>query len=214
MGNCGKSFRLAGMMVVATVAAAVAADTPGVLSQLKGRLVMLNGTLTVPATDNRAGDPKYIALYFGAGWCGPCHKFTPELVSFYQEMKPKYPEFEVVFMSRDTSAVEMQQYMAEMHMPWPALRYDAVKFSTLNSLCGPGIPSLVLIDRRGQMLSSSFEGGNYLGPQKVLTDLRKRLEQSGPAAVFGVPSPSASAAAAASSASATEWDKFFKKKTP
>ncbi len=194
-----------------------AADAPTVLSQLKGKLVALSGNITVPASDSAVGDPKYFALYFGAGWCGPCHRFTPDLVSFYKEMKPKHPEFEVVFMSHDTSAPEMQQYMAEMHMPWPALRYDAVKWTTqLNHLCGPGIPCLVLVDSRGQVVSDTFEGAKYLGPQKVLTDLRKLLEQGAPPTMpaFGAASPAPSASATPLSPSGTEWDKIFKKKTP
>jgi thiol-disulfide isomerase/thioredoxin len=194
-----------------------AAEAPTVLSQLKGKLVALSGNNTIPASDSTVGDPKYFALYFGAGWCGPCHKFTPDLVSFYNEMKPKHPEFEVVFMSHDTSAPEMQKYMAEMHMPWPALRWDAVKWTTqLNHLCGPGIPCLVLVDSHGQIVSDSFEGAKYLGPQKVLTDLRKLLEQGAPPTMpaFGAASPASSASATPLSPSGTEWDKIFKKKTP
>src|SRR4051812_39251929 len=62
---------------LATVALAPAAEAPTVISQFKGKLVALSGNITVPAKDTAVGDPKYFALYFGAGWCGPCHKFTP-----------------------------------------------------------------------------------------------------------------------------------------
>jgi thiol-disulfide isomerase/thioredoxin len=65
---------------------------------------------------------KYIALYYSAGWCGPCHKFTPELVKFYNEKKSKYPGFEVVYVSQDESANAMDKCMGEMAMPWPAVR--------------------------------------------------------------------------------------------
>ncbi len=100
-----------------------------IAKELPGKLVVLNGRITGPSNNPAVGQAKYIALYYGAGWCGPCHKFTPDLVAFYNEMKPKCPDFEVVFVSRDSSAAEMDNYMAEMKMPWPALRYDAVKWT-------------------------------------------------------------------------------------
>jgi thiol-disulfide isomerase/thioredoxin len=110
--------------------------------ELAGKLVEVNGKFTQPLRAPATVVPKYIALYYGAGWCGPCHKFTPDLVAFYNDLRPKYSDFQVIFMSRDTSAAEMTNYMVEMKMPWPALRYDAVKWSPLNKYCGPGIPCL------------------------------------------------------------------------
>lgn len=212
-----KTLMIATIIGLAAAISTPAVEAPPVISQLKGKLVALSGNAAIPANDNAVGDPKYFALYFSAGWCGPCHKFTPDLVSFYKEMKPKHPEFEVVFMSRDNSAPEMQEYMAEMHMPWPALRYDAIKWTgQLNHLCGPGIPCLVLLDSRGQIVSDSFEGTKYLGPHKVLTDLRKLLEQGAPPTVpaFGSASAAPSPAGTPLSPSGTEWDRIFKKKTP
>ena len=36
---------------------------------------------------------------------------------------------------------------------------------------GNGLPSLVLVESTGKLLSSSYSGSQYLGPQKVLADL-------------------------------------------
>ncbi len=82
----------------------------------------LRGKSVLPYAAPDLPRAKYIALYFSAGWCGPCHQFTPDLVKFYNEMKPKYPDFEVLFMSLDTGATAMEKYMNEMSMPWPAVR--------------------------------------------------------------------------------------------
>jgi thiol-disulfide isomerase/thioredoxin len=150
-------------------------DAQNVASQLNGRLVVVRGKSVFPyASDLRQA--KYIALYYSAGWCGPCHQFTPELVKFYNEMKPKYPGFEVVFVSEDQSANAMEKYMVEMSMPWPAVRYNAAKGNrALNKYAGPGIPCLVLLSEKGEVLSDSFEGTSYLGPHKVMDDLKKLL---------------------------------------
>jgi thiol-disulfide isomerase/thioredoxin len=149
-------LRLAIVFFVFISAASVQAQT--ISTDLNGKLVELRNKFTLPAKNSSIGQAKYIAFYCEAGWCGPCHRFTPELVKFYNEMKPKYPNFEVVFLSDDRSPAEMQNYMAEMSMPWPAVRWDAVKWSKAAKLCGAGIPCLVVIDQNDHVVSSSYEG--------------------------------------------------------
>ncbi len=127
-------------------------------TQLNGKLVALRGKSALPFAAPDLPKAKYIALYFSAGWCGPCHQFTPDLVKFYNEMKPSHPEFEIVFMSEDQGASAMEKYMSEMSMPWPAMRYSAVKGSRLAKFAGPGIPCLVLLNEKGEVLSHSYVG--------------------------------------------------------
>ena len=201
------------------------AEAQELAAQLSNRLVSLNGKRTQPLADSPVKDAKYIALYYSAGWCGPCRAFTPELVKFYNENKAKIPGFELIFMSQDRSEPEMEKYMAEMSMPWPALRFTAVRTSTnLTKYAGPGIPCLVLLNDKGEVLSHSYDGPKYLGPGKVMGDLAK-LAAGGPApaataAGFGAPathpaaSPLKSNTQDAKSPSGTNWDEVFKKKTP
>ena len=145
---------------------------------LKGRLAALqtNGTLG-GVTDSAVAGKKIYALYFSAGWCPPCHTFTPKLVNFYSAMKPKHPaDFEVVFISSDNSEAAQIAYMKEMRMTWPALRFWALKSSpNLVRYGGKGIPRLVLVDAGGNVLSDSFVGDNYVGPDHVMADLQARL---------------------------------------
>ena len=139
---------------------------------LKGSLVRLSDNGFVSADDDAIGKKKLIAYYFSAHWCAPCRKFTPKLVEYYNRVAPDHPEFEVVFYSFDKSATEMQQYMRETNMPWPAIDYDKLKEKgELRTAAGNGIPSLVLVDATGKLVSRSFDGEKYLGGQKVLDDL-------------------------------------------
>lgn len=217
--RCG----ITAVLLCLSIAAVAAQD---IASQLSNRLVSLSGKRTQPVADQSVKDAKYIALYYSAGWCGPCRAFTPELVRFYNENKAKIPGFELVFMSQDNSEPEMEKYMAEMSMPWPALRFSAVRTSSnLMKYAGPGIPCLVLLNDKGNVLSHSYEGKRFLGPGKVLDDLKK-LAAGGTA-----PAPATAAAAVApavpassppaktntqnvKSPSGTNWDEVFKKKTP
>jgi len=200
-----------------------AAPEQNIAAELNGKLVTLRGKSALPCAAPDLPQAKYIALYFSAGWCGPCHQFTPELVKFYNEMKPRYPGFEVVFMSRDLGQNAMEKYMAEMAMPWPALRYGAVKSDhALTKYAGRGIPDLVLLNQKGEVLSDSYVGANYVGPSKVMNDLKKLLTgNSSGVASFDLSTPAPITAASnppertqIKSPSGTNWDEVFKKKSP
>lgn len=114
----------------------------------------------------------YIFLYFSAKWCSPCRKFTPELVKFYRE-HAEDRNFEVVFVSSDRSRSDMNKYMKSYKMPWLAVPYSKYMHRTeLRTTYGGrgGIPNLVLLNNKGKVLSSSYQRGKYVGPQKVLAD--------------------------------------------
>ncbi len=155
-------------------AAATRSDTASsvISDSIKGDLVRCQNGSIVRAEEEAAVGKKLIALYFSAHWCPPCRKFTPELVDFYNRVAPQHPEFEVIFVSNDRSASAMQTYMSETSMPWPAIDFDRIASKdSIRKYCGSGIPCLVLVDASGKVLSDSFAGKDYLGPEKVLADL-------------------------------------------
>ena len=122
--------------------------------------------------DEALGKKKLIALYFSAHWCAPCRKFTPQLVDYYKRVAPEHPEFEIVFYSEDKSQYAFETYMRETNMPWLAIDYPKVKTKdALQKIAGSGIPSLVLVDSTGKVISSSYNGSQYLGPEKVIADI-------------------------------------------
>jgi nucleoredoxin len=139
---------------------------------LKGDLVQYRNGSVVPVDDSVIASKKLIAVYFSAHWCGPCRKFTPQLVEYYNRVAPQHPEFEIVFYSHDRSASDFENYMRETNMPWLAIDFPKLKGKQgLTKNAGPGIPSLVLFDSTGTLISSSYAGSQYRGPQQVLADL-------------------------------------------
>jgi nucleoredoxin len=195
---------------------------------LKGDLVALKGKRTARFDDAQLANTKYYAVYFSASWCGPCKAFTPDLVKWYNEQKPKHPEFELIFASNDMDENAMEAYMAEDKMPWPAIKYSKVKSAkNVQELSGKGIPCLVFLDADGKVLSHSYEGTNYVGPRKVLADIDKTLGAgAAPATGTTTPAPAATTTTSPTGSvglgvgtkpanpkpAGSNFDEFFKKK--
>ena len=138
----------------------------------KGNLVRLQNGNLVSCYDEELAPKQIYGLYFSAHWCGPCRKFTPQLVAYYNQIARDHPEFEIIFVSADKSADGMATYMRETGMPWPAIEYSKLaSVPALQKYAGKGIPDLVIVDASGKVLADSFVSGKYVGPAKVLDDL-------------------------------------------
>lgn len=124
------------------------------------------------------GAKDYYAIYYSAHWCPPCRKFTPKLVSFYNNYSKKHDNFEIIFVSNDQNEMAMENYIKEAKMPWPALKFDENKKQhPATNYSGNGIPYLVLIDNNGNVLADSYSGNQYVGPDVVMNTLKEKLNQ-------------------------------------
>lgn len=144
-----------------------------VAAVLQGQLVDAAGKSVEPAGLEQA---QIFALYYGASWCGPCRRFSPDLVAFANRVGPVNPRLAVVMISNDKSDAALFGYMQEEKMPWPAMPLArANKIPLLTGYAKGGIPQLVIVDRQGQVLTDSFKGSSYIGPQAALQALEKIL---------------------------------------
>lgn len=120
----------------------------------------------------------YILVYFTAHWCPPCRKFTPKLVEFYNK-HAKSGNFETILVSSDRNENDMFKYMQEAKMPWVAVPFADRRGKLAAAYAKSGIPNLVLIKPDGTVISASYQGNRYLGPNKVLNDFAKILKDEG-----------------------------------
>ncbi|CAF1493465.1 unnamed protein product [Rotaria sordida] len=88
---------------------------------------------------------KVIGLYFSAHWCGPCRRFTPKLIEFYNS-HAKDKNFEIIFISSDNDEESFNEYYE--HMPWLTLDFKESdkKAEIENKFDITGIPTLILLD--------------------------------------------------------------------
>ena len=161
-----------------TPSSAAGAQTATVFDEvLDGNLMKLDGK-KLKKYEPESKPTKYYLFYYTASWCGPCHKFTPSLVKFYNEHKPKKgDEFEIILVTSDDSEDAMDGYASELKMDWPHLKLSkADDFKKKFRHPGGGIPNLVLTDLQGKLIKTSYEGKNYVGPTVVMQHLGKLLK--------------------------------------
>src|ERR1700690_3939806 len=74
-------------------------------------LVALEGGKLVPFQPDHFLQAPYLVLYFGAGWCPDCRRFSPSLVAAYDRQARGAKQFEVLLVSRDKTADGMLKFM-------------------------------------------------------------------------------------------------------
>ena len=161
---------------------------------LRGQLVAYRNGVWQRYDEPTLANKQLFAIYFAARANPQCQTFTPQLEKFYRDFVPKHPNFEVVFFSEDPSSAEMQDYVRESAMPWPAYIYEnASKQTDLVALGKQGLPRLVLIDGACRLVADSFVGGQYVGPQHVLDEITRLANATGgpPSAQAGPGDPAA-----------------------
>jgi len=160
----------------AEATATAGAALPSVFDKLFDKNLLKLSGKSLQSCKDATKPRKYYLFYYTASWCGPCHKFTPSLVEFYN--KNKDDSFELVLISSDRDEKAMTAYAAEMTMPWPQLRLSKVRqFKRDFKYPGGGIPNLVLTDLEGNLIKGSYEGQKYVGPHVVMQHLESLLKQ-------------------------------------
>jgi thiol-disulfide isomerase/thioredoxin len=156
-----------------------------VAKALRNRLQVLQGGKLANFEPGARREPEVYLAYFGALWCGPCVRFSPQLAAAYTRLKAKHGErFELVFVSSDNGSGEQLEYVRKAAMPWPVIKFSALgSVRPIEQWAARGIPSLVAIAPSGDVLFHSYVGDEYVGPQRVLQQFEELMaleENSGP----------------------------------
>jgi nucleoredoxin len=140
-------------------------------------LVVLQGDKLVPFESAEFLKAPYIILYYSAGWCPDCRRFSPSLVEAYGKQTRNGKRFEVLLLSMDKTADGMLKYMKTEKMRWPALAFE--KMGSAEDLkkyySGHGIPCLTVIDPKGKLLLQSKSDQDA---EEVLRELEQIEAQS------------------------------------
>jgi len=129
---------------------------------------------------------KTVGLYFTASWCGPCRRFTPELVQTYKEANGG---MEVVLVPWDATPAERAEYARQSGMRWLAVPHGAPGAS--HSLADEltlrydvrSIPTLVVLEvspdgREARVLSRDGRADVERGRRSLLSARTPWLERA------------------------------------
>lgn len=117
-------------------------------------------------------DARRIAIYYGASWCGPCRAFVPELIAAYPRLRAQ--GVEIVFVSDDATCAAALDYARTGRMPWLLLPCDAARRGYLRRLGGEALPGIVVVDRDGVPIHSSWRPDGSSAPRSIVTKLLAR----------------------------------------
>ena len=131
-------------------------------SLIDDQLVDMNGKKVKASLSSK----KYVIFYYSAAWCGPCQRFTPQLVQFYNDNKDA--DFELVFVSSDKSSKAMMSYMKSKKMSFPALDFKQARNKKIRSFSGKGIPFLAMVDAEGKAVVRDVGGKGLSKIKKIL----------------------------------------------
>jgi len=119
-----------------------------------------------------------IALLFSGKWCYWCRDFRPKLEKVYKRFEHTKAAFEVIFISRDRTEDEFEDFYAQM--PWLALTWESRQLGgeLMGKLGIEGIPGLVFLSPEGNILEQNGDAAiredHYPAPHM----LRKRFEMN------------------------------------
>ncbi|XP_010470488.1 PREDICTED: probable nucleoredoxin 1 isoform X2 [Camelina sativa] len=123
-------------------------------------------------------------IVFSAAWCGPCQRFTPQLVEVYNELAPKVG-FEVVFVSGDEDEESFGDYFSKM--PWLTVPFaDSETHDRLDGLFKvTGIPNLVIVDDHGKLVNNngfgvirSYGAGAYPFTPEKMKEIKEKEDRA------------------------------------
>lgn len=111
-----------------------------------------------------------VGLYFSAHWCPPCRGFTPVLAQLYSKLKENNQSIEIIFISSDRDDSSFQEYFNEM--PWHALPFAErdLKGKLGEKYGVRGIPTLIVLDKDGNIKDAEARGTAQNCPGDKLPD--------------------------------------------
>ena len=146
--------RLVAVVVALLLAASCSgSSTRAGVAELSGHAPAVRGALIAGGTFG-PGDyrGKILAVNFFNPFCGPCRKEQPELEAAARRLEPEgVVVVGVHYVGGDwpPSASAAQRYLREMHVTYPVLEDPSSGLARGFGI--PGIPSTVVVDRRGRM---------------------------------------------------------------
>jgi hypothetical protein len=114
---------------------------------------LINAATGQPDPLNTNSLPRYFAFIRAANFCPMSQRFMLQLVKFYDDMKLKHPDFEVIYLSCDGKLPAMEKFAQDNGFSWPTVTYQRSGYLfELIPHFQPLMPQFTVMDQRGEVL--------------------------------------------------------------
>ena len=179
-----KLKRLAGQMVVlgflsGLPAAGVAAELPPLSHSLTKRTpkpapVLKLSDLQGAARDLSQLKGRVVLINFWATWCPPCRREMPSMERLTQQLKGEAFTVLAVNVGENVNDIELFTSQLDTSLSFPIL-LDS-RSQTLQAWKIAGLPTTILIDKKGRVVASAIGGREFDHPDMVQA-IRALLKQ-------------------------------------
>jgi hypothetical protein len=126
---------------------------------------------------------EFYLLLVGTRYDQGTKALIPLIKRFYERTQVYRQNYEVVYIDRTRRHIEGLSFIESQNMPWPSLNPEKLaQHDELKPLLPRVSPALILVDRQGQIISTTAPpGGPTRRPEEVLKDLASVIDlPSGP----------------------------------
>ncbi len=122
--------------------------------ELEGKLINSQTGQPEPLDTNAL--PRYVVFLRGQSSCPITRGFAPTFIKYCAEMKPKHPEFEVVYLTIE-SLPDTLNFSKELGFNWRTVTYENTTMPCVNPYIDGRIPQLIVMDRDGKVLANGIQ---------------------------------------------------------
>ena len=122
--------------------------------ELEGKLI--NSVTGQPEPLDTNSLPRYVVFLRGQSTCPITRRFAPTVIKYCEEMKPKHPEFEVIYLTIEPLP-ETENFAKELGFSWRTVTYENTTMSCVNPYIDGRIPQLIVMDRNGKVLANGIQ---------------------------------------------------------
>lgn len=166
-----KSWVIMGLMMVGFFKPDVPQIKPGEKNQPAPSMLVQN--VNGQSTDLQQLKGKIVFVNFWATWCPPCLAELPSINSLYEKVKA---DTNIVFLmvDVDNNIVNSTKFLRNKGYQLPVYGGDAAHVP--NSLFDEGIPTTLVVDKKGDVVFRHLNRANYSDEEftKFITDLAKK----------------------------------------